>query len=400
MQKLIIRYLIIFVLIVSGLLLTTEFLLRVIFAFKVGHHILYYGTPLYRRYAHVKPDGANHTVMWHENTQNGYSKYFPYQTLKDYDETGQVFKVKINKYGFRGKDFEIEKPSDVLRIVTLGASSTFGYHCRYKDTYPYILEELLKTKLQIFFKKSKKIKKVEVINLGIPHLRTDNILALFVNEALRLQPDIVTFYEGINDCGRTIRAVSTKRTRKSSSMFFKKLRFYLKRVYYSLKGVSVLISLLDSLRKSKLVQYSEEDFKQRAKYVKKIFFKNLKKIIEVCKKNNIKFVLINQQVKSCFVPKSKLKGVSYIEEVNVVTEELTHRSLNGVELHFLIHSELMKNEKEFASLNNVYFVDAIAALDKHRDYLVTSVHLNEKGNRILAHVIADKIVEIVYKHYK
>ena len=41
--------------------------------------------------------------------------------------------------------------------------------------------------------------RVEVINLGIPHLRSNHVLALFLAEALPLGPDVITYYQGSND---------------------------------------------------------------------------------------------------------------------------------------------------------------------------------------------------------
>src|SRR5262249_13086620 len=79
----------------------------------------------------------------------------------------------------------------VTRVVTLGASSTFGFSDRDDETYPYYLEQ--------FLNHDAHGKRFEVINLGIPHLKSDQIAALFEQEALPLRPDVVTFYEGIND---------------------------------------------------------------------------------------------------------------------------------------------------------------------------------------------------------
>ena len=95
---------------------------------------------------------------------------------------------------FRGRDFQTQKAPGVIRVVTLGASSTFGYYDRDEETYPFLLETLLNAE-------SPESLRFEVINLGIPHLKMASIYQLFMAEALPLQPDIVTFYEGNNDAG-------------------------------------------------------------------------------------------------------------------------------------------------------------------------------------------------------
>jgi len=154
----------------AGLLL--ELTVRAAFAIRVGPSLLLYGFVNQRM----------EDVQRHENVAAGYSKYFPRQVRYDTDaETHERFAVRINRHGFRGKDFNIEKPADVVRVVTLGASSTFGYHDRDDETYPYYLEQRLSARYAgASFK---------VINLGIPHLTSEHILALFHAEALPLTPD-------------------------------------------------------------------------------------------------------------------------------------------------------------------------------------------------------------------
>ena len=99
---------------------------------------------------------------------------------------------RSNNHGFRGEDFEIEKAPGTFRILTLGASSTFGYHDRDEETYPVFLEADLQ-------RIAPPGVRVEVINFAIPHAMTDNVLAMLLAEGFALSPDLVTFYEGAND---------------------------------------------------------------------------------------------------------------------------------------------------------------------------------------------------------
>ena len=97
--------------------------------------------------------------------------------------------------GFAVEKFDETKKPGVTRIITLGSSSTFGYYDRDNETYPYYLEQILNKALR-------STGRFEVINLGIPHLRSEEILSLFQAEAIPLRPDVVTFYEGVNDAAR------------------------------------------------------------------------------------------------------------------------------------------------------------------------------------------------------
>ncbi len=131
---------------------------------------------------------ATQSVRNHTDRRQGYSKYFPHQKRVDYDrKTGHVFKVGINAAGFRGRDVEGKAG---IRVVALGASSTFGYGSRDDETYPVYLESYLNEACE---------QSVEVINLGMPHMTSGQVLSLFQNEGIPLNPDVVTFYGGAND---------------------------------------------------------------------------------------------------------------------------------------------------------------------------------------------------------
>src|SRR5262249_20835193 len=110
-------------------LLLGELTLRVVYAFRVGPSVLLYGTRFSRHQMRVPEAIRNatqdHTVMFHDNHLAGYSKYFPNQARQDHDERGELFRVTINSRGFRGRDFLDAKAPGVVRVITLGASSTF-----------------------------------------------------------------------------------------------------------------------------------------------------------------------------------------------------------------------------------------------------------------------------------
>jgi lysophospholipase L1-like esterase len=79
-----------------------------------------------------------------------------------------------------------------VRVLTLGASSTFGFYDRDNETYPYYLQQFLNQHCISG-------PEFEVINFGIPHASSRMLATLFLNEGLPLNPDVVTFYQGRND---------------------------------------------------------------------------------------------------------------------------------------------------------------------------------------------------------
>ena len=54
--------------------------------------------------------------------------------------------VRINSDGFRDKNYSIEKPNGVFRIVAIGDSLTFGFGVESEESYPKVLEKNLNSK--------------------------------------------------------------------------------------------------------------------------------------------------------------------------------------------------------------------------------------------------------------
>jgi lysophospholipase L1-like esterase len=352
---------------------TLEVALRAYLAYKVGPSTLLYGLGFERiqlltpsEAAQQEAQSKMHSVMFHENAVANYSKYFPHQLRYDHDENGNVFTVGINSSGFRGKEFDQEKKTGVIRVVTLGASSTFGYGDRDNETYPHYLEEFLNGRCRN--------RSVEVINLGIPHLTGDNIYSLFIAEALPLKPDVVTFYEGVND---------SERVQDSAAM-----RAVLKMVRDHL----VLVEFVASLRERTAREFSDQDFRRHLEGKVEHFLTNLARLQQESQKRDIVFIVASQQTKSLMVRRQQIKGITYDQEAHMVRAKLREgKKLTANELYFLTHSALMDAERDWAAMNRVPFVDVIRALDQDRDVLVSWVHLTPKGNRMIAAALAEEI---------
>jgi lysophospholipase L1-like esterase len=102
----------------------------------------------------------------------------------------------INSLGLRGKDFPIEKNKDTFRLVCLGDSITFGWRVEFEDAYP----ERLEAKLRSGFRD----KNVEVINAGVLGYSSLQGLRLLERDIIKLKPDIVIVYFGIDDGDKAV----------------------------------------------------------------------------------------------------------------------------------------------------------------------------------------------------
>ena len=372
------------------LLLILEFGTRAYFAYKVGPSVLAYGTRLHRKqikmgelkdFIEVGANLINQRANWnkirnvhyHTNRDGNYSKYFPHQKRFDFDvETGERFEVQINGKGFRGKEFDKQKSPGVIRVVTLGASSTFGYFNRDDTTYPVYLEQFLN-------ERNTGDAQFEVINLGIPHQDSAKIHALFLAEGIQLDPDIVTFYEGNNDV--------------APGVWFVRTPNIVRKALVKVGDYSLLFALFHSILKNRTVVQDVTEFEQRVSALSRLYIDHISDIEKECRDRGITFIVANQQENSQSIDREMLKGITYQEEVEKVRAKLRRiRKVNPWELTFLAHSVLMKDLSAWAKVNQIPFVDVISRLDQDRDVMMSWVHLSPKGNRMVAEAFAEEII--------
>lgn len=379
-------------------LLFTEALVRAYFSTQVGPSVLLYGTPWSRHQERFDPVGAaskrvedESTVAFHQNVTANYSKYYPNERLFDRDEFGQRFNVAINSHGFRGRDFQPSKRPGVVRIVTLGASSTFGFRSPDHQTYPVFLQQNLNSVLPRRFVNapSAPVTEFEVINLGIPHLTSDQIYSLFVKEGLALTPDFVTFYEGIND------AVEPPNTSAERTKQAVKAVPFANQVFRVLRARLLTVAFIGSVMSHYTLDtvISSEDFYAFREGKRERFIGNLQRLADVCRENGIRFIVASQSATSREQYREQLKTLTYSAEQAALSEKLTAGGgLVALEAYILIHGELMDAEREWAIANKVPRADVIAAMDGNRQNLITWVHLNAAGNHLVASVLSKTIL--------
>ncbi|MFN8178652.1 MAG: SGNH/GDSL hydrolase family protein [bacterium] len=353
-------------------LLGIEIGLRGIVSLRVGH-------PGPFRYGFVTDARSRHTVSLHDDLLAGYSKFVPNKERTDYDPvTLQTYPVHINAQGFRGEDFAPKKPGTV-RIVTLGASSTFGYHARDDATWP--------RRLQVLLGRRCPATRYEVLNLGIPHLMSDEIVALFSAEALPLAPDVVTFYEGVNDASM----------RRERNHLRKSLRrnVELRTVYRVARDHLLLVRLLDETIRPRVRRYDADDVRAHEVGRSERFLASLDAIRTECEKRGIRFVVATQQAASLLVPREKMRGLTYEAEESLVKARLAKDgSIDAIEMAFLTHADMMRALRGWAAERRVPLVDVVAATDQRRDILVSWVHLSPEGNERVAEAFAPTILSL------
>ena len=92
--------------------------------------------------------------------------------------------VRINQLGFRdNREYALDKPPGVFRILVLGDSVTFGHGTSFETTYPYLLETRLR--------EWRPDVNWQVWNLGVPGYNTTQELQQLLEWGARAAPDLV-----------------------------------------------------------------------------------------------------------------------------------------------------------------------------------------------------------------
>ena len=91
--------------------------------------------------------------------------------------------VTTNSLGFRGDEPAVPKPQDVIRVLTIGDSTTFGWGVNDPETYPAQLEARLNAETSG--------DNWEVVNGGVSGYDLRRATQLLAHFAPMLQPDLV-----------------------------------------------------------------------------------------------------------------------------------------------------------------------------------------------------------------
>ena len=115
--------------------------------------------------------------------------YHPKPNQKGYGLSG---KITINRWGFRGKDWEKEKKPGNFRSALLGDSYAFSQGVHDEEAFANILEQVLN-------EKALKGTHFETLNFAVPGYDTGHEIKVLEHHAVAFQPDMVLLQFFIND---------------------------------------------------------------------------------------------------------------------------------------------------------------------------------------------------------
>jgi hypothetical protein len=375
------RAVIFFLVFLAGMIGAGELLTRVGFSAANGF------SPYYLTYGFV-PD-----IEWHSDVRDGYMKFPPNSRRRTKITGDSVISISINADGFRGRAaWKRPKPPGVFRVVTLGESSTFGLTNPDDETYPALLETHLAERMGG--------RKVEVLNMGIPHYRTNHIVAAARAELPALQPDVVTLYAGYNNAyvarsgNQTGRIYRLKDWFKFHSVAYRALHPYVVTAYTRVSGL-LRRDLVGLPHMGLPLQLSADQVRDLRATARVEFATDLDSLLAIIDRTGAATVLVTQSFTISRLPSFRIIGSErpYEEEVFFVDSLLR---ADGKVLApwstLLTHRDLMEIVRERARSQGRTLVDGIKVLDEDRlDVMASMVHLTTLGNTRLSRAIASQM---------
>lgn len=108
---------------------------------------------------------------------------------------GAMFrKWKLNNQGMRSPETSLEKPDGVFRIITVGASETFGLYESADREYPRQLEQLLEKHRTLNQLEKRGITRIEVLNAALLGMTLPTVTLNVKNRLSRFKPDMILYY--------------------------------------------------------------------------------------------------------------------------------------------------------------------------------------------------------------
>ena len=311
------------------------------------------------------------------------SKYldvvYEYKPNLDYVSPSQKMRITINSEGFRDREFNLSKDTNLERIIFLGDSATYGHRIKdINDTLPKQLEQILNKKAN---------KHYEVFNMGVEGYNTHHEMGVLKHKAIKFSPDIVILALNFGDALHDFIKVSGDEVvgdpyykpfigqilpsglysiLLNNSMLFYKTENVLSNIFYSKENKK-------NFRTAFLDMQKDSETSGNKLYDLSL----LKQMNDICKKNNAKFIVAIMPWFNIPVDKNSTERVQL---------EMLKKDLDGQNILYIDLFEPILYENNHTDLNSIEYTEALKVSSDDN-------HPNEKALKIYAEEISKKIVE-------
>ena len=281
-----------------------------------------------------------------------------------------TFPLRSNRDGFRTKEFA-PRSAGVMRIVTIGDSSTFGWGVGAEHTYQRLLEGRFANAGD----------EVEVLNLGISGHTSRHGLSMFEHYVRGLDPDLLIISYGANDARYVLQSaddvLDADETWRGTarSLLYRFETFKLMR--------RLILSVYDPFAISQARADAEGTARALVRSVDRdVYMENLRLIVSRAREHGIDSALLAV----CTLP-AYVRGMRYIADTEqlplVDAESLFRENLDALRSKRLYPTEV-------AFYENLYGPDALSA--RPMLYVTTDgCHPGRAGHSLIADALHEAL---------
>tara|TARA_Y100000591_G_C21813899_1_gene689508 strand:- start:699 stop:1856 length:1158 start_codon:yes stop_codon:yes gene_type:complete len=300
-------------------------------------------------------------------------------------------KHSVNKFGFIGKEVDIENKSG-CRLIALGGSTTAGVETQ--KPYPKILENLL----------NQNQLNCEVLNFGFSGKALNSLEKILVNQASKFNPNVITIMSNRNSTmydSYITSAVATDIINSKLDLFLYELKnfLFLEIMTYRFLSLSynrALSFLLDEENKI-ISPFNSRNF-HSIKYFQNGYKDQIRRINSYCKEKGVKLVVIKQ---AFFIDLDMQKNINSLSKEEIIDKLINYNKENdysNIKNLFWMYTNaiLNKNLDEIAAKDeNITLVDptkSLYAKNKLDFFQKDGLHLNLQGNQVIANKIFESLI--------
>jgi len=278
--------------------------------------------------------------------------------VPNYDRVLSDGRVRVNSKGFRGAEFDAQKPAGVYRIFAVGDSTTFGLP---GDLCPYPAQ------LEQRLNRPGAGRRFEVINAGVEGYNSRDALTVLERDIVRYQPDMVTLYIGWNDM------MKHDPGNPGASARFARMSYALYDVYLIKFWRKVMFAWVRPRLQTVQTELPAEAARAYDGYTPHVFKENLERMIEVAGKTGARVVLVT-------LPSPLRPEMPASEIKKLYFPYYTH----NLKAFHLIYSKYNDTIREVAHRRGLPVLDLQASLEGRGELFFDTAHMECEGHAVVA----------------
>lgn len=297
-----------------------------------------------------------------------------------------------NEYGMRNVAISKKKPKNVFRILCFGGSTTFGTGVSNTQTWPTILQSLLRAGIDT------EGNVIEVLNVGMCGYLSDHSLYRLEHELLEFSPNVVIVMDGLNDVATAIESTPTSRARRPP------LYTHQTSVTLSLLQKTMVYKYIDKAfvffrSYFQIKKYDETELTNAAHRAAEIYTSNILKMKTLCESAGSSLIVLNHPWIFNFQlgppdNYSDLKKRFPITYDDFISLWIGAKELRKANEHIAkLGVPVVNLQKTIDAIKNKYGLFGVG------DY----IHFNSKGNYVIASAVCQDLVATYWpqdkRHY-